>query len=35
VSVAGVNGNVDGLTAAELSRVLVDEVAGGGHRMVV
>ena len=35
VSVAGVHGNVDGLTSAELSRVLGDEVAGGGHRMVV
>jgi len=35
VSVAGVNGNVDGLTSAELSRVLGDEVAGGGHQMVV
>lgn len=35
VTVAGVNGNVDGLTSAELSRVLGDEVAGGGHQMVV
>ena len=35
VSVAGVHGNVDGLTSAELSRVLGEEVAGGGHRMVV
>jgi anti-anti-sigma factor len=35
VTVAAVNGNVDGLTSAELSRVLGDEVAGGGHQMVV
>jgi len=30
-----VHGNVDGLTSAELSRVLGGEVAEGGHRMVV
>lgn len=35
VTVAGVHGNVDGLTSAELSRVLGGEVAGGGHQMVV
>jgi len=35
VTVAGVHGNVDGLTAAELNRVLGGEVAAGGHQMVV
>ena len=35
VTVASVKGNVDGLTSAELNRVLGGEVAGGGHRMVV
>jgi anti-sigma B factor antagonist len=35
VTVASVQGNVDGLTSAELNRVLGGEVAGGGHRMVV
>jgi anti-anti-sigma factor len=35
VTVASVLGNVDGLTAAELQRVLGGEVAGGGHQMVV
>lgn len=35
VTVADVNGNVDGLTSAELSRVLLAEVAAEGHHMVV
>jgi len=35
VTVADVHGNVDGLTSAELSRVLGGEVAEGGHQMVV
>lgn len=35
VTVAAVQGNVDGLTSAELSRVLGAEVAADGHRMVV
>jgi anti-anti-sigma factor len=35
VTVAGVKGNVDGLTASELNRVLGAEVASDGHQMVV
>lgn len=35
VTVAAVQGNVDGLTSAELSSVLGGEVEGGGHQMVV
>jgi len=35
VSVASVNGNVDGMTSAELNRVLGGEVEEGGHRLVV
>lgn len=35
VTVATVNGNVDGMTSAELQRVLGSEVAAGGHRLVV
>ncbi|HEX5003684.1 MAG TPA: anti-sigma factor antagonist [Gemmatimonadales bacterium] len=35
VTVAAVQGNVDGLTSAELSRVLGGEVAADGHRLVV
>jgi anti-anti-sigma factor len=35
VTVASVHGNVDGMTSAELNRVLGGEVAGDGHRMVV
>jgi anti-anti-sigma factor len=35
VTVARVQGNVDGMTSAELNRVLGGEVADGGHRMVV
>lgn len=35
VTVAEVHGNVDGLTSAELSRVLGGEVAADGHQLVV
>jgi len=35
VTVASVHGNVDGMTSAELNRVLGGEVTGDGHRMVV
>ena len=35
VTVARVQGNVDGMTSAELNRVLGGEVAEGGHQMVV
>ena len=35
VAIARVQGNVDGMTSAELNRVLGGEVAEGGHRMVV
>jgi len=35
MTIARVQGNVDGMTSAELNRVLGGEVADGGHRMVV
>lgn len=35
VTVASVHGNVDGMTSAELNRLLGGEVAADGHRMVV
>jgi len=35
VTIARVQGNVDGMTSADLNRILGGEVAEGGHRMVV
>ena len=35
VTIARVQGNVDGMTSAELNRVLGGEVSEGGHQMVV